>query len=116
MRTESSKLDGAISVNQNFGSWQDIIVVAYIFIDYASFIWVCSPCWHYDSKLQHVFLGALIDRNNPSYSKNDIDYLIEDLLKHAFWCNAVKANVANNLHEQINAHNSDDNENTNVVD
>ena len=115
MKAESSKLDGAISVHQNFGSWQDI-VFAYIFIDYASFIWVCSPCWHYDSKLRHVFLGALIDRNNPGYTKNAIDYLIGDLLKHAFRGNAVKANAANKPRERPNALNSDDNENRDVVD
>ena len=115
MSAESSKLDGAISVHQNFGSWQDI-VFAYIFIDYASFIWVCSPCWHYDSKLRHVFLGALIDRNNPGYTKNAIDYLIGDLLKRGFRGNAVKANVANKPRERTNAHNSDDDENTDVVD
>ena len=115
MAAESSKLDGAISVHQNFGSWQDI-VFAYIFNDYASFIWVCSPCWHYDSKLRHVFLGALIDRNNPGYTKNAIDYLIGDLLKRGFRGNAVKANVANKPRERTNAHNSDDDENTDVVD
>ena len=92
------------------------IVVAYICIDYASFIWVFSPCWHYDSKLPHVFLGALIGGNNPGYTKNAIDYLTGDLLKRALWGNAVKANVVNKLREQANAQNSDDNENTNVVD
>ena len=92
------------------------IVVAYIFIDYALFIWVCSPCWHYDSKLAQVFLGALIDRNNPGYTKNAIDYLIGDLLKRAFRGNAVKANVVSKPRERTNAPNSDDNENTNVVD
>ena len=81
------------------------IVVAYIFIDYASFIWVCSPCWHYDSKLPHVFLGTLIDGNNPGYTKNATGYLIGDLLKRVFRGNIVKANVANKPREQTNAHN-----------
>ena len=113
MSAESSKLDGAISVHQNFGSWQDI-VFAYIFNDYASFIWVCSPCWHYDSKLPHVFLGALINGNNPGYTKNPIDYLIGELLKRAFRGNAAKTNVATKPREQTNAHNLD--ENTDLVD
>ena len=91
-------------------------VVAYIFIDYASFIWVCSPCWHYDSKLPHAFLGVLIDGHKPGWTKNAIDFLIGNLLKRAFWGNVVKANAANTPLEQTNAHNSDDNENTNVVD
>ena len=114
MRAESSKLEWAISVHQNFGSWQGI--VAYIFIDYVSFIWVCSPGWHYDSKLPHVFLWALIDGNSPDYTKTAIDYLSGDLLKRAFRSNAVEANVATKLRERTNAHNSDDNENTDVVD
>ena len=76
------------------------MVVAYIFFDYASFICVCSPCWHYDSKLPHVFLRALIDGNNPGYNKIAIDYLIGDLLKRAFRGNTVKANVANKLRER----------------
>ena len=66
--------------------------------------------------MRHVFLGALIDRNNPGYTKNAIDYLIGDLLKRGFRGNAVKANVANKPRERTNAHNSDDDENTDVVD
>ena len=92
------------------------IVVAFIFIDCASFIWVYSPCWHYDSKLQHVFLGALINGNNPGYTKNAIDNLIGGLLKHVFRGNEVNVNVANKPRERTNAHNSDDNGNKNVVD
>ena len=114
MRAESNKLDEAISVHQNFGSWQD--TVAYVFIDYVSFIWVCSPCWHYEYNLSHVFLGALLDGNNPGYTKTTTDYLIGDLLKRAFRGNPVKANVATKPRERTDAHNSDDNENTDVVD
>ena len=88
----------------------------FIVIDFASFIWICSPCWHYNSQLPHVFWGAFIDRNNSGYTKNAIEYLIGDLLKRAFRGNAEKTNVANNPLEQTNAHNSDDIENTNVVD
>ena len=77
------------------------IIAAHIFIEYASFIWVRSPCWHYDSKLPHVFLGTLIDGNDPGYTKNAIDYLIGDLLKRTFRLNAVKANVANHSNERM---------------
>ena len=91
------------------------IVAAYILIDYTSFIWVFSLCRYYDSKMPYVFLGGLIDGSNPDYIKNTIDHLIRDL-KCACWDNAVKANVANKPREQKNAHNLDDNENTNVVD
>ena len=96
--------------------YMTFIVVAYIFIDYASFIWVCSPFWHYDSKLRHVVLGALIDGNSPGYTKNAMDYLIGDLLKRAFRGNAVKANVAKKPRERTNAHNSEDNEIANAVE
>ena len=91
------------------------IVVAYVFIDYASFKWVCSPCWHYDSKLSHVFLGALIDGNDPGSTKIAIGYFTGDLLKRAFQSNAVKANVAKKPRERTNVHNSGDNEYTNDV-
>ena len=66
--------------------------------------------------MSHVFLGALIDGNNPGYTKTTIDYLIGDLLKRPFRGNAVKANVATKPRERANAQNSDDNENTDVVD
>ena len=52
-------------------------------------------------KLAHVFIGALIDRNN----------IIRDLLECAF-----PGNVANKPCERTNTHNSDENENTNVID
>ena len=97
-------------------SVKTFLVVVYIFFNYASFIWVCSPCWHYDSKLPPVFFGALIDGNNRGQTKNAIDYLNGDLSKHAFPDNAVKANVRSKPHIWTNTHNSDDNENTNVVD
>ena len=77
------------------------IIVAHIFIEYASFIWVRSPCWHYDSRLWHVFLEALIDGNDPGYTKNAIDYFIGNLLKRTFRPSAVKANVANRANERM---------------
>ena len=45
-----------------------------------------------------------------------MDYLIGDLLKRAFRGNAEKANVAKKPRERTNAHNSEDNENTNAVE
>ena len=55
--------------------------------------------------MPHVFLGTLIDGNNPGYTKNATGYLIGDLLKRVFRGNIVKANVANKPREQTNAHN-----------
>ena len=65
---------------------------------------------YYESKLSHVFLGALIYPNKPGYAKNAIEYLIGDLLKRAFWGNAVNANEANKSRERTNARDSDDDE------
>ena len=64
----------------------------------------------------HMFFMGIDRRNSSDYTKTAIDYLSGDLLKRAFRGNAVEANVATKLLERTNAHNSDDNENTDVVD